>query len=180
MSMNAIYKLDKERSLPLLSIANSEREIKKAAEQNIKDATGCDEVFWTTHGSAYPAFITKPTGKDWHKKAQEHYDEGQYYHLMTPKTKTEFSRVVSEAQSSVRAGPSFKESCKAAFPDCCIQIACAGPTHTSLVLKSTGFGMAKGHVLMSIPFNKIEQIRAISIPEGFEEITETQLAELEA
>ena len=180
MTLSANFKLDTVRSAPLLEIAKQYSEVQMRLDSDIKAATGCDVVFWSNGGVAYPAFISKPTGDDWHKKPQMHYDDGIDYYLMSPRAKTEFYAAVRQAETEKRSIKTFQQACKEAFPGCCIQIACAGNSPTQLLLKSTGFGIAKGHVLMKIPFNKIEQIRAITLPDGFEEITDTQLAELEA
>lgn len=180
MTFSANFKLDTVRSAPLLEIAKNHAAAQTRIEADIVKATGCDAVFWSNNGVAYPAFKNKPDDPRWHKKSQAHYDDGVEYHLMSPRAKTDIYEAVRLAETEKRGVLTFQKACKEAFPGCCIQIACSGNSPTQLLLKSTGFGIAKGHVLMKIPFNNIEQIRAITIPEGFEEISDIELAELEA
>ena len=177
MTIKTYWALSVEESAKHEHAVAAQNKAQADAVNYIKERIPCDSVFFTIHGCAYLGFKSydKPTHDKLRKTVMERHDG---YWLCSPKSKTDWSDIVSEGRKIANSAVKFQDYCKQLWPQTKREVIGTGNSPSSFSLSKTAFGFLKGQLVMCLPVSDSEKLDKSIIPEGFTELTMSQYSEL--
>lgn len=175
MTIKTYWALPVEQSAEHKPAVDAQHEAQQRVKELVQQRTGCDGVFFGTHGMVYAGFKQQPDEAIWKKKPLQVHGE---YALMQPKAKTDAAAALNEARDIALSIRTFNDHCKAQWPSMAREVMGNGQTHTSFMITRTTFGFMKDQIVALVPFTDDEPIDKGIIGAGFVELTASEYAEL--
>ena len=174
MTIKTFWVLSEEESLRHKPAVEAHQKASTEAKNYVVERIDCDGVFITTNNSVYLGFKQKQDNLMLHKKPA-HYHDGQ--HLYRTKAKTEWDKIIIEAEKIARSAVKFDRYCKELWPKMVIS-SIGNEGGSSFSLSETSFGFLSGRVVAMVPFSNSGSPDLSIIADGFTEITMTKYQDL--